>query len=179
MAYVKIGKFRQRDNILSKINWKGNERVLDIGTGRGLLMIGAAKKLTDGKSIGIDIWRQEDMANNSLAMTMRNVEVEGVTDRVEVKNEDIRKTSFKPNSFDVILSNLCLHNITVKNDRDGACREIYRILKPGGIAVIGDLFFRVNEYCDIFKDEGMSVKICKYKGLSHRIHIPILVAIKK
>ncbi len=143
VAYVKIGKFRQLDDILSKVNWTGNEIVLDIGTGRGLLMIGAAKRLTEGKSIGIDIWRHEDMVNNNLDMTMRNVELEGVAGKVEIKSEDIRKTSFESNTFDVILSNLCLHNISDKKDRNGAIREIYRILKPSGTAVIGDLFFRV------------------------------------
>ncbi len=178
VLYIKIGKFRQREAILSKINWKGNEKVLDIGTGRGLLMIGAAKKLTEGKSIGIDIWRHEDMANNNLDMTMRNVELEGVADKVEIRSEDIRKTSYNSNSFDVVLSNLCLHNIAVKKERDGACKEINRILKSGGIAVIGDLFFRINEYRDIFKEEGMSVEISTVKGYGTQT-IPILVATKK
>jgi len=177
-AYIKIGKFRQRDAILSKVNWKGNEKVLDIGTGRGLLMIGAAKRLTEGKSIGIDIWRQEDMANNSLDMTTRNVKLEGVADRVEIRNEDIRKTSFSSNSFDVVLSNLCIHNIANKKERNDACREINRILKSGGIAVIGDLFHRINEYSEIFKEEGMSVEIWKLKGYG-TYTIPILIAIKK
>jgi len=34
----------------SLVSWQGNETVLDVGTGRGLLMIGAAKKLTTGKA---------------------------------------------------------------------------------------------------------------------------------
>lgn len=178
VIYVKIGKFAQRDAILSKVSWKGNEMVLDIGTGRGLLMIGAAKRLTVGKSIGIDIWRQEDMANNSLEMTMRNVQLEGVADKVEIRSEDICKTSFSSDSFDVVISNLCLHNIASKTQRDGACREINRILRSGGTAVIGDLFHRINEYSDIFKQEGMSVEIWKRKGYGTQT-IPLLVAIKK
>lgn len=51
------GKFLMRDFMLTKIDWKGNEYVLDIGAGTGLLMNGVAKFLTTGKSIGIDIWR--------------------------------------------------------------------------------------------------------------------------
>lgn len=176
--YVKFGKFHQRDDILSKVNWKGNEMVLDIGTGRGLLMIGAAKRLSEGKSIGIDIWRQEDMANNCMEKTMQNVRLEGVTEKVEVKSEDIRKTSFGSNTFDVVLSNLCIHNIAARMDREDACREIHRILKQGGKAVIGDLFFRIKEYSEVFKALGMSVE--KYKGKSvGGIQIPIVVVIKK
>jgi ubiquinone/menaquinone biosynthesis C-methylase UbiE len=36
---------------------EGDENVLDIGAGTGLLMNGVAKFLTTGKSIRIDIWR--------------------------------------------------------------------------------------------------------------------------
>ena len=56
ILYAKVGKFRHRDRMLAQINWSGNEAVLDVGTGRGLLLIGAARKLTTGKAMGIDIW---------------------------------------------------------------------------------------------------------------------------
>jgi arsenite methyltransferase len=39
--------------MLNIISWTGNEQVLDIGTGKGLLMIGAAKRLITGKSTGL------------------------------------------------------------------------------------------------------------------------------
>ena len=134
-------------------------------------MIGAAKRLKEGKSIGIDIWRHEDMANNNLDMTMRNVELEGVAEIVEIRSEDIRKTSFNSNLFDVVLSNLCLHNISNKNERDGACREINRILKPGGIAVIGDLFFVLKNTAPYSKMRGCQLRSGKGKVMELKLFL--------
>ena len=156
--YETGGKLRYRDKLLSMVDWKGNEAVLDVGTGRGLLMIGAAKKLDKGKATGIDIWRQEDMMNNSSKNTMKNGELEGVVGKIEVKNEDVQKLPFSAKTFDVVLSNLCIHNITLKEGRDRACREIARVLRPNGAAVISDIL-HVKEYAEIFKAEGLSVEI--------------------
>ena len=48
IRYARHGKFRRRDRILGLVAWRGDEHVLDVGTGRGLLLIGAAKRLTTG-----------------------------------------------------------------------------------------------------------------------------------
>ncbi len=178
ILYVKIGKLRHRDALLSIIGWNGSEKVLDIGTGRGLLMIGAAKKLNGGKCIGIDIWRKQDLANNTSEQTLRNAKTEGVLDRIEIKNEDVRSLSFPTSFFDVIFSNLCLHNISSKNERENACREITRVLKPKGIAVISDRF-HIKEYRDTFEKEGLSAKIVKAKFPPTSVWLPVVVAVKK
>ena len=89
-AYELKGKYRTKDLMLSKIKWTGNETVLDIGTGQGLLMNGAAKYLTTGKSIGIDIWSSKDLSDNSIKKTLENATLEGVEDKIEVRNEDAR-----------------------------------------------------------------------------------------
>jgi arsenite methyltransferase len=75
--YVTLEKFRHRDRMLNMLSWKGSERVLDVGTGKGLLAIGAAKRLTDGKSVGIDIWNKNDLSGNSLEAVLRNVRIDG------------------------------------------------------------------------------------------------------
>jgi len=159
-AYGLIGKYRTRDLMLSKIKWRGNENVLDIGTGQGLLMNGAAKHLTTGKSIGIDIWSSKDLSNNSIRKTLANAELEGVTDKIEVKNENAVGMTFPDNSFDVVFSLLCIHNIEPKADQEKACFEIARVLKPNGTALIGD-YIPTTAYAYAFKKAGLKVKSSK------------------
>lgn len=153
LVYVKWGKFRLRDRMLSLIAWKGSENVLDVGTGRGLLMIGAAKRLTTGKSVGIDIWSAKDLSGNRPENAQRNAELEGVASRIEVLSEDATKMSFPDATFDVVLSNVCIHNIPTTEGRATACREIARVLKPGGVALISD-FIHLGAYTKAFQKAG-------------------------
>ncbi len=157
ILYSKFGKFKQRDRILNLIEWNGNEKVLDIGTGSGLLMIGAAKKLISGKSIGIDIFDANDLSKNSIERTKANAKLENVGTKVEILKMNILKTDFPNDYFDVILSNLCLHNIKKSEDRKAACAEIHRIIKPGGKIIISD-FIKTGEYTKKLRSLDMQVE---------------------
>jgi arsenite methyltransferase len=138
LIYVKYGKFLHRDAMLAMHSWTGNEHVLDVGCGRGLLLAGAAKRLTTGHATGIDIWSNVDMAANSSQATQRNLDLEGVAARCDLQSMPAQAMTFSDASFDLVVSNLCIHNISKKADRDQACREIVRVLKPGGQALISD-----------------------------------------
>jgi arsenite methyltransferase len=156
LVYAKWGKFRHRDMMLNMLRWRGDERVLDVGTGRGLLLIGAARRLTTGTATGIDIWSTKDLSGNSLERTQANIDAEGVKDKVDLKGDDARNLSFPDASFDVILSNLCIHNIPAAEGRAQACREIARVLKPGGTALISD-FINTGTYQKTFAACGLKV----------------------
>jgi len=158
LIYSLYGKFKHRDRMLDIISWKGDEQVLDIGTGKGLLMIGAAKKLTTGKSTGIDIWNEEDLTGNNIGNALKNAEIEGVKNKIEIKNENAMNMTFADGSFDVILSNLCLHNIYDKEGRNTACKEIARVLKSGGTAIISD-FRHVKQYKHNFDQLGLQTTL--------------------
>ncbi|HMC31767.1 MAG TPA: class I SAM-dependent methyltransferase, partial [Candidatus Angelobacter sp.] len=69
---------------------------------------------------------------------------------------DARKLSFPNASFDLVLSNLCIHNIPDEQGRVQACREIARVLKPGGTALISD-FIRTGFYQKVLAEEGLKV----------------------
>jgi len=155
--YVKRGKFRHRDRMLAQVPWTGNERVLDVGTGRGLLLIGAAKRLTAGHAVGIDIWSTKDLSGNAPERTQANIEMEGVRGTCELRSEDASQMSFPDGSFDVVVSNLCIHNIPKRAGRDQACREIARVLRPGGMAVISD-YKLTKKYAAVFAGLGFGVE---------------------
>jgi arsenite methyltransferase len=161
LLYVKFGKFRHRDFMLAMHNWCGDEHVLDLGCGRGLLLAGVAKRLAatngEGHATGLDIWSTVDMGGNAEAATLHNLTLEGIEDRCTLISQSAAEMTFPDASFDVIVSNLCIHNMYDKPTRLRALHQIARVLKPGGIALISD-YKRTAEYADEFRLIGLQVE---------------------
>ena len=158
LFYVKVGKYWHRDTMLGLHGWRGDEQVLDVGCGRGLLLARAAKRLHHrGHATGIDIWSNVDMGGNSEAATLRNLELEGVAGKCTLVSEGAQAMRFPDDSFDVIVSNLCLHNIYDKPTRQKAVAEIARVLKPGGLALLSD-YKLTAEYAEQLKAAGFEVE---------------------
>jgi arsenite methyltransferase len=155
---VKVGKFRHRDRLLARVAWRGDERTLDVGTGGGLLLVGAAKLAPAGKAFGIDVWSTDDLSNNSAARALRNVELEGVTALVEIRSEDARKMSFTDETFDAVVSMLCIHNIPDEAGQSEALREMVRVCKRGGSVIVSDLA-NVERYATVLRALGLQVTV--------------------
>jgi arsenite methyltransferase len=148
------GKFRARDRLLDSLHLRGDETVLDVGCGHGLLLIAAAKRVPRGRSIGIDLWSQVDQGNNSREATVQNATWEGVAERVEVRDGDMRKLPFADASVDAVVANLAIHNISSRDGRRQAISEIVRVLKIGGQVALMD-FKHVGQYCEDLKKNGV------------------------
>ena len=152
---TRIGKFKSWDTILSQLALHGDEQVLDMGCGRGAILLMVAKLLPRGKATGVDLWRASDQSGNALSTTEQNAKLEGVSDRVELQTGDMRKLPFPNNSFDLILSSLAIHNIPNEAGRDKAIDEAIRVVKPGGRIVIAD-FRHVRQYKQRLSQKGMA-----------------------
>ncbi|WIG60174.1 MAG: hypothetical protein OJF49_002922 [Ktedonobacterales bacterium] len=150
----RTGKLRARDQLLDALHLRGDEHVLDVGCGHGLLLIGAAKRLPRGRAVGVDTWSQSDQARNSRAATLANAEAEGVAERVDVVDGAMERMPFADASFDVVVASLAIHNIPAREGRRQAIGEIVRVLKPGGKVALLD-FRATREYADNLRAAGM------------------------
>src|SRR5262244_546172 len=88
------GKFIVWGELLGELKLRGDERILDIGCGRGAVLLMAAKHLTTGRATGIDLWKRGDQSGNSAEATLKNAAAEGVADRVELHTADMRILPF-------------------------------------------------------------------------------------
>jgi arsenite methyltransferase len=151
IASSRVGKLRARDRLLDRLALHGDETVLDVGCGHGLLLIGAARRLPRGRAIGIDLWSQTDQAANSAAATLANADAEGVRGRVDVRDGDMRRLPFDDASIDVVVSSLAIHNVPTAADRAIAVTEIARVLKSGGRIGILDIA-HVGDYARVLRE---------------------------
>lgn len=133
------GKFIVWADILDELKLRGDERILDMGCGRGAVLLMAAQHLTTGRAVGVDLWRSVDQSGNSAEATRRNAVAEGVADRVELHDGDMTALPFENNSFDLVLSSLAIHNISGRAGRAKAVSEAVRVLRAGGRLLIADV----------------------------------------
>jgi ubiquinone/menaquinone biosynthesis C-methylase UbiE len=132
------GKFVVWGNVLDQLRLQGDEEILDVGCGRGAILLMAAQHLTTGHAVGIDLWKRRDQSGNSIHATERNAQLEGVADRVELRTADMTALPFEDESFDLVISNLAIHNVK-RDKRYKAIGEAIRVLRPGGRLMIADI----------------------------------------
>jgi len=130
--YNNLGGFgeRFRGRIVDEASLKPGDSVLDCGCGTGTLAV-VAKRLVgpNGRVEGIDISRDQ------LAIARKKAEAEGLD--IGFQEASVDDLPFSDDSFDAIFSTLMLHHVPEEVKR-GAFREMRRVLRPGGQAVIAD-----------------------------------------
>ncbi len=145
------GKFAVWAELLADLHLRGDERTLEMDCGRGAML---GKLLPRGQAVGLDLWRTEDQSGNALESARANLAAEGVAGRCELHTGDMRSLPFPDASFDLVVSNLAIHNIRAKEGRKEAVGEAVRVLKPGGRILIADIF-RTEEYVQWLEEAGM------------------------
>ena len=138
--------------LLDELGLRGDEHVLDVGCGRGAVLMLAARRLPAGRAVGADVWRRRDQSGNSRAAAERNAVAEGVRGRVELADADARDLPFGSASFDLVVSSLAISNIGEAGGRAQALREAVRVLRPGGrLRIVDD---GAGRYAAVLRDAG-------------------------
>src|SRR5205823_14403688 len=99
---TRAGKFAVWAELLDRLGLNGDERLLDIGCGRGAVLLMAAQRLPRGRAVGVDVWSTTDQLGNAEQVTRQNAVFEGVAERVELHTADMRQLPFDDGSFDVV-----------------------------------------------------------------------------
>lgn len=151
-------RLRIRDQMVAAVPWRGNEQVLDVGTGSGITLIGCAQQLTTGKATGIDIY-DPNAGGGTPAIFWKNAQQEGVADRVELQNVNACEMPFPAAQFDVVVSTLAFHHIHSSSAAAGrreATQEILRVLRPGGVILIFDVNHILGDVEQVLRTAGVT-----------------------
>ncbi|AEH43993.1 Trans-aconitate 2-methyltransferase [Thermodesulfatator indicus DSM 15286] len=112
---------RWGQELLSKIDFKGDEKVLDIGCGDGEITALIAQRVPKGFVVGID--SSKDMIN----MAKKNF-LSKEYPNLSFLVKDVREITFEK-EFDIVFSNACLHWVI---DHLSVLKRIKTSLKPSG-----------------------------------------------
>ncbi len=106
--------------------------LLDVGTGTARILVHLARmrNLSGLRLVGSDVF--EDMIRRA----EQTVAEAGFADRIELRIDDVHTMQLPDGFADIVISRSTIHHW---KDPRKALREIFRVLKPGGIAMIHDV----------------------------------------
>lgn len=159
---------------LSRLDWDGKGKALDIGCGNGPLTIRLAKKFPRAHIAGIDYWGGN--WEYSKGVCEGNAKIEGVASRVKFQKASASALPFEDEYFDAAVSNLVFHEVKDTRDKREVVKEALRVVKKGGKFAFQDLFLAKKLYGDV--DDllkairSWDVKSVKFIDTSHSDFIP-------
>lgn len=115
-----------RKKAISKLKKRNIQKLLDIATGTGDFAI-EASRIPNIRITGVDISEQ------MLEEGRRKIKKKGLSEKIELLKGDSEQLNFADQSFDAITVAFGVRNF--ENLQLGL-KEMYRVLKPGGIVVV-------------------------------------------
>ena len=152
-------------------------KILDIGSGNGLLAIKLAQQHRGVTVMGIDYWGKD--WEYSKEVCDKNARIAKVESRVHFQKGDAAALEFATDSFDGAISNLTFHEVQSVADKRAVVREALRVVKPGGTFAFVDYFYaekyygKASEFESHLRDQKLSQ--FEYKPLRDMLLLPILL----
>lgn len=171
------GKIRVRDRLLDRLGMRGDEHIVDLGCGSGLMLLGALVRAPRGHGTGIDLWRTVDQAGSNPRQAAANARALGVGDRVELITGDMSDLPLEDASADLVLACLSIHNIHDRAARDRTIAEAGRVLRAGGRLALIDMA-RTAEYAEAARRAGLTDVTLSRRSLLMYPPVRILTAAK-
>jgi ubiquinone/menaquinone biosynthesis C-methylase UbiE len=123
-----------RDRLRDEAAPAGDERVLDLGAGTGLLTLALAPHVASVTALDISAAMLDRLDAHAVT--------EGVTN-VELVTADMRSLPFDDETFDLVVSNYAFHHLA-DSAKELAASEARRVLRPGGRFVLCDMMFSLS-----------------------------------
>jgi SAM-dependent methyltransferase len=152
-------------------------RILDIGSGNGVLAVKLAQQHGGVQVVGIDAWGKD--WEYSQGVCERNARAVQVESRVHFQKGDAAALDFATDTFDGAISNLTFHEVRSVADKRAVVREALRVVRPGGTFAFVDYFYEAKHYGAASEFEsylrGLNLAQFEYRPLRDVMAIPLLL----
>ena len=163
--------------IIGRLKGQIEGRILDIGSGNGVLAVKLAQRQPRAEVVGIDYWGKDWEYSKSVCE--KNASAAQVESRIHFQKGDAAALDFPSDTFDGAVSNLTFHEVKSAPDKREVLREALRVVKPGGSFAFVDYFFDAKYYGEVHDFErylhGLNLSEAAYKPLREIMAIPIVL----
>ena len=179
MFSQKGGRFQEKvyNLIIQSLGTTVKGRILDIGSGNGVLAVKLAQQHGDVEVVGIDYWGKDWEYSKSICEN--NAQIGEVEDRVHFQKGDAAALDFANDAFDGAVSNLTFHEVQSVADKREVVREALRVVRTDGRFAFVDYFHdaklygKASEFEEYLK--GLKLSQFEYRPLRDVMALPTLL----
>ena len=123
--------FESMRRVVSLLSGKRDLKIWDAGCGSGLLLVFLGDAFRNGC-----VYYGTDLLSAGLDRVKQRAHELGILDRVTCFQNDLSESPpLKENSIDIVISHFSIYTILDNDKRQEALKNIYHVLKPGGLFI--------------------------------------------